>query len=228
MPSNTPSLDQQLVGLLAERVALARAPRRWTAGRPGARRCRSARGRRPRPSGRTAPATRAGTRRWRRRRAGRCGRRTGTGQRRGDGRPLDAGDAAHAQQRRRHGGAGVAGRDHGRRLAVADRLGGPDQGGVLHAPDALARVGIHGDDLGRLDQREVAGEVGDVGRADEHDVDPELVAGPSRAGDDGTRATCRPRWHRSRSATSGSDSPALVGRSEAQPRNFREPDGVRF
>ena len=109
------------------------------------------------------------------------------GQRRGDGGALHALDATHAQQGRRHRGAGVAGRDHGRRLAVADRLGGAHEGGVLHPAHAGAGIGVHGDDLGRLEQGEIAGDVGDLGGADEQDLDAELVRGPAGAFDDVSR-----------------------------------------
>ena len=84
------------------------------------------------------------------------GRRPGNRDRRGDRRPADALDAAHAQQRRGHRGAGVAGGDHRRRLAVAHRLGGAHERGVLLAAHALGGVVVHRDDLGRRDQLEVA------------------------------------------------------------------------
>ena len=83
---------------------------------------------------------------------------TGHRDRRGDGRTGHALDATHAQQRRRHRGAGVAGRDHGGGLAVAHRLGGPHERGVLHPPHARAGVGAHRDHLGGRDHLEVAGE----------------------------------------------------------------------
>ena len=47
-----------------------------------------------------------------------------------------------------HGRPGVAGRDHGRGLAVAHQLGRPHQRGVLLAAHPAGRVLVHGDDLG--------------------------------------------------------------------------------
>ena len=71
--------DEQLVRLLAQRVALARLLADRQQPDPRDRRCRSGGGRRPSPSGRTAPATRPGPRRWRRRRAAPSGCEPGTG-----------------------------------------------------------------------------------------------------------------------------------------------------
>ena len=100
---------------------------------------------------------------------------------------------------------GVAGRHHGRRLAVADRLGRPHQGRVLLAADAAGRVLVHGDDLGR---RRCTGRPPRVEavRADEDDGDAELVDRPG-----GRRRRSRPApgrrpWRRRRwgaSARSG-------------------------
>ena len=70
---------EQVVGLLHAARCPCRPPRRSTAARRAAWRCRSAGARTPRPSGRTAPATRAGTRRWRRRRAAPSASSPGTG-----------------------------------------------------------------------------------------------------------------------------------------------------
>jgi hypothetical protein len=84
------------------------------------------------------------------------GRRAHHRDRRGDGGTADALDAAHPQQRRGHRGAGVAGRDHPRRRAVAHRLGSAHQRRVLLAADPAGGVLVHRDDLVRRDQREVA------------------------------------------------------------------------
>ena len=54
----------------------------------------------------------------------------------GDRRTLNALDAAHPKQRRRHRGAGVARRDHCRGVAISDRLGRPNERGVLHLANA--------------------------------------------------------------------------------------------
>ena len=160
-------VGQQRVGLLDQRVALGRLLADRQQADPRAWRCRSGRGRRRRPSGRTARATRAGTRRWRRRRAAPSGVPPGTGigvAMAGRDTPLMRPMRSRA---RGHGGAGVAGADHGRGLAVAHRLGRPHERGVLHAPHARAGVGVHGDDLGRRDDLEAAGVAELVGPADE-------------------------------------------------------------
>ena len=114
---------------------------------------------------------------------------------RGDRRPVDTLDAPHPQQRRGHRGAGVAGRDHGGRLAVAHRLGGAHQRGILLATDGAAAVLVHLDDLARRDQREVTDvdPIGEIGRADEHDRGARR-GGSLRTGDD--RAGCVVAAHR--------------------------------
>ena len=106
--------------------------------------------------------------------------RAGDRDRRGDRRALDAGDAAHAQQRRRHRRTRVAGGDHRARPAVANRLGGTHERGVLLAPHALRGVVVHADDLGRLDQVELeaGGSIDaiEIGRPDEDDRRAGLAA----------------------------------------------------
>ena len=136
-----PAASSQPGSAMSFRVAFTRglpssAPRRSRAARPAASRCRSAHGRAPHPSGRTARATPGCTRRWRRRRTGSSASCPAPGWG-GDGRatPLDA---AHAQQGAGHGGPGVAGADHGRGHAVADRLGGAHERRVLHGAHAGA------------------------------------------------------------------------------------------
>ena len=96
------------------------------------------------------------------------GRRAGHGDGGGDRRALDALDAAHPQQRRGHRGAGVAGGDHRRCLLVADGLGRTHQRRVLLPAHAAGGVLVHGDDLGRLDQRQVTA-IREVGRTDQDD-----------------------------------------------------------
>ena len=95
--------------------------------------------------------------------------------RRGDRRTLNAFDAAHPKQRGRHRCAGVARRDHCRGVAVSDRLGCSNERGVLHLANARAGLGVHGDDFGGLDHRQVAGIAHLAGLADEHDGHAEFV-----------------------------------------------------
>ena len=87
-------------------------------------------------------------------------------------------------KRRGHGGAGVAGRDHGRRLPVAHQLSGPHQGGILLAADASGRVLVHSDDLGAGHELEAAGVAHLFGRADQDDADAVLFEGPLGTLDD--------------------------------------------
>ena len=163
------SVRQQFECLLAQRVALAGLLADGEQADRRASRSRTGDGRRPSPSDRTAPTIRAAPRRWRRRRAG-CWGWPGHRYRCGDRRAIDALDPPHAQQRRRHRGAGVAGRDHGRRLAVAHRLGSTDERGVLLATHPLGGVVVHRDDFGGDDQAEVAATLEVLG-ADENDGD---------------------------------------------------------
>ncbi len=100
----------------------------------------------------------------------------------GDRRSVDPPDPAHAQQRRRHRCAGVAGRDHRRRLAVAHSLGGTHQRRVLLAANALRGVVVHGDDFRGLDQSEVATTI-EIRGADENDGNAERSCSVS-TGDD--------------------------------------------
>ena len=96
--------------------------------RPSARRCRSGRRRRRRPSGRTGPASPAVHSALAPASTRTAGGRPEAGHRRGDAGPDDPGQPAHPEQRRRHGGPGVAGADHGRGPAVAHQLGGRGPG----------------------------------------------------------------------------------------------------
>ena len=106
---------------------------------PRARRRRSAgRRRTPRPSGRTARATRAGTRRWRRRRAARSGVEPGTGigvAMAGRATPLIRPMRSRALAMV---APGVAGADHGRRPA---RRAPPRPPGRARSPSCGARPG---------------------------------------------------------------------------------------
>ncbi len=69
----------------------------------------------------------------------------------------------------------MAGAEHRVRVAVADRLGGAHERGVLHPAHAGRGVGVHGDDLGRLDDLETTGVAQFVGPSDQHHGDAELA-----------------------------------------------------
>ena len=177
--------SQQVVGLLDQRVAL----RRLLADRqqpdPWAGRCRSG------AAANTAPICANCTSHsgWHSALAPASSRTVGGrarhGDRRGDGRAGHALDAAHAQQRAGHGGAGVAGADHRRRLAVAHRLGGAHQRRVLLARARPARrVVVHGDDLGRRRSSRSAASATTSGGPTRTTGIAELVGGRARAGDD--------------------------------------------
>jgi hypothetical protein len=83
---------------------------------------------------------------------------------------VDALHTPHAQQRRRHRGAGVTRRHHGTGLAVAHGLGRTNQRGVLLAAHTLCSIVVHGDDFGCDDERKVATAV-EPFRTDENDGD---------------------------------------------------------
>ena len=105
----------------------------------------------------------------------------------GDAGPHHAGQPAHAQQRRSHGGTRVAGRHHGGGLPVAHQLGGPHQGGVLLAAHTPGRVLVHADDLGAGQQLQALGVADQLGRAHEHNADPVLLGRPAGTFDDFAR-----------------------------------------
>ena len=210
LPTKVPPVEpiqrpvgQQLVGLLDQRVALGGLLADGQQRRPWGGRCRSGRGRTPRPSGRTAPATR----RWHSALAPASSSTVGVPPGTGIGVAM-AGRATPLMRPMRssargHGGAGVAGADHGRRLAVAHRLGGPHQRRVLHASHARPGVGVHGDDLGRRRSPRGRRSVAELlGPADQHDGDAELGGGPHGALRRSRRAPCRRPWRRRRWAAS--------------------------
>ena len=99
---------------------------------------------------------------------------------------IDTLDPTHPQQRRGHGRTRVPGRDHRARPAVAHRLSGAHQRRVLLPTDAVGRVVVHCDHLGRLDQVEVTATL-EAGAADENNRNTEGRSLQS-AGDDLTRS----------------------------------------
>ena len=167
-------------------------PRRSRAGRPGARRCRSARGEDRAHLGELHEPLRPGTRRWRRRRAARSASCPGTGMRRGDGRAGHALDAAHPQQRARHRRAGVAGAHHGR---TPGRRGPPRRPARARSPSCAGRPGAGSSSISMTSDATTWGEAARRRRlrraADQQDRDAELVGGLRGRRRRSRRAPCR-------------------------------------
>ena len=82
-----------------------------------------------------------------------------------EGRAVDAGQAAQAQDRGGHAGAGVTGGHDRVGLAAPDEVGGDEDRRVLLLAQRQRRVLVHPDDLARVDdpdvRRQVAGDAAD-------------------------------------------------------------------
>ena len=77
----------------------------------------------------------------------------------GEGRSVDARQAAEAQDRGGHAGAGVTRGDDRVRLAAPDEVHGDQDRGVLLLAQGEGRMLVHADDLGRGHDRDVGGQV---------------------------------------------------------------------
>jgi hypothetical protein len=99
------------------------------------------------------------------------------------GRTIDAFDATHSKQCRRHGGAGVSGREHGRCFAVSHRFGATYERGIFLPTHTTGCVFIHLDDFAGFDGGQaVLAEFG--GPADENNGDAVILICLDCPGDD--------------------------------------------